>query len=201
MADHYFTNKPSAASEHSAWTYELRGQTFKFVTDLGVFSKKTVDFGSRLLVETLDLTSLVEGDILDVGCGYGPIGLAFAKEASERTVEMVDVNERALGLAKQNASNNRISNVAIHISDIYEQVAQKEFAAVVSNPPIRAGKSVVHGILTGAYDYLKKDGVLMIVIQKKQGAPSAKAKMEETFGNAEVIIKDKGYWIIQSVKQ
>ncbi|ALV22286.1 MULTISPECIES: class I SAM-dependent methyltransferase [Carnobacterium] len=201
MADHYFTNKPSAASEHSAWTYELRGQTFKFVTDLGVFSKKTVDFGSRLLVETLDLTSLVEGDILDVGCGYGPIGLAFAKEASERTVEMVDVNERALGLAKQNASNNRIGNVSIHISDIYEQVAQKEFAAVVSNPPIRAGKSVVHGILTGAYDYLKKDGILMIVIQKKQGAPSAKAKMEETFGNAEVISKDKGYWIIQSVKR
>lgn len=201
MADHYFTNKPSAASEHSAWTYELRGQTFKFVTDLGVFSKKTVDFGSRLLVETLDLTSLVVGDILDVGCGYGPIGLAFAKEASERTVEMVDVNERALGLAKQNASNNRIGNVSIHISDIYEQVAQKEFAAVVSNPPIRAGKSVVHGILTGAYDYLKKDGILMIVIQKKQGAPSAKAKMEETFGNAEVISKDKGYWIIQSVKR
>lgn len=201
MADHYFTNKPQAASEQSAWSYTLRGQTFKFVTDLGVFSKKTVDFGSRLLIETMDLASMIEGDILDVGCGYGPMGLAFAKEAADRTVEMVDVNERALNLAKQNASNNRIPNVNIHVSNMYEQVEGDSFAAIVSNPPIRAGKSVVHGILTGAVDRLKPQGTLTVVIQKKQGAPSAKAKMEEAFGNAAVIAKEKGYWIIQSKKQ
>ena len=201
MSDHYFTNRPQTASETSAWTYTLRGKEFKFVTDTGVFSKKTVDFGSRLLIETLDFSEMVPGNLLDIGCGYGPIGLSLAKEDAERKVEMVDVNERALGLAKQNASNNRLANVLIHTSDIYESVEGKDFAAIVSNPPIRAGKQVVHGVLTGAYDLLKLGGTLTVVIQKKQGAPSAKAKMEETFRNAEVIAKDKGYWIIQSVKQ
>ncbi|AGY82687.1 MULTISPECIES: class I SAM-dependent methyltransferase [Carnobacterium] len=201
MSDHYFTNRPQTASETSAWTYTLRGKEFKFVTDTGVFSKKTVDFGSRLLIETLDFSEMVPGNLLDIGCGYGPIGLSLAKEDAERKVEMVDVNERALGLAKQNASNNRLANVLIHTSDIYESVEGKDFAAIVSNPPIRAGKQVVHGVLTGAYDLLKHGGTLTVVIQKKQGAPSAKAKMEETFRNAEVIAKDKGYWIIQSVKQ
>ena len=201
MADHYFTNKPNTESEQSAWTYKLRGHTFKFVTDLGVFSKKTVDFGSRLLIETIDLDTMVEGDILDVGCGYGPMGLSLAKEDSERTVEMVDVNERALGLAKQNASNNRIGNVKIHVSDIYQQVEGDSFAAIISNPPIRAGKKVVHEILTGSFPRLKSQGTVTIVVQKKQGAPSAKEKMEETFGNAKVITKDKGYWIIQSTKK
>ncbi|WP_373471654.1 class I SAM-dependent methyltransferase [Carnobacterium alterfunditum] len=200
MSDHYFTDNPNTVSETAAWTYTLRGREFKFVTDAGVFSKKTVDFGSRLLIETLDFSEMIPGDILDVGCGYGPMGLALAKEDSERKVEMVDINERALGLAKQNASNNRLSNVLIHTSDIYESVEGKEFAAIVSNPPIRAGKNVVHGVLTGAFDLLKNGGTLTIVIQKKQGAPSAKAKMEETFGNAQVIVKDKGYWIIQSFK-
>ncbi|WP_413524648.1 class I SAM-dependent methyltransferase [Carnobacterium divergens] len=201
MADHYYTNKPKTESKESAWTYQLKGFDFKFVTDLGVFSKKTVDFGSRLLIETIDLKDVVSGDLLDVGCGYGPMGLSFAKADPDRHVEMVDVNERALGLAKQNASNNRISNVLIHPSDVYEQVEGKEFALIVSNPPIRAGKTVVHTILTEAYSYLKKDGKLVIVIQKKQGAPSGMKKMEETFGNAEVIAKDKGYWIIQSIKK
>lgn len=200
MSDHYFTNKPNVVSETAAWTYTLRGREFKFVTDAGVFSKKTVDFGSRLLIEAFDFSEMIPGDLLDVGCGYGPMGLALAKEDAERKVEMVDVNERALGLAKQNASNNRLPNVLIHTSNIYESVVGKDFAAIVSNPPIRAGKEVVHGILTGAFELLKKGGTLTIVIQKKQGAPSAKAKMEETFGNAQVIVKDKGYWIIQSVK-
>lgn len=201
MADHYYTNKLKTESKESAWTYQLKGFDFKFVTDLGVFSKKTVDFGSRLLIETIDLNDVVSGDVLDVGCGYGPMGLSLAKADPDRHVEMVDVNERALGLAKQNASNNRISNVLIHPSDVYEQVEGKEFALIVSNPPIRAGKTVVHTILTEAYSYLKKDGKLVIVIQKKQGAPSGMKKMEETFGNAEVIAKDKGYWIIQSIKK
>lgn len=201
MGDHYFTNKPSTESEQSAWTYKLRGQTFKFVTDLGVFSKKTVDFGSRLLIETINLDTMIEGDILDVGCGYGPMGLSLAKEATERTVEMVDINERALGLAKQNASNNRISNINIHVSDIYQQVEGDSYAAIISNPPIRAGKKVVHEILIGSFARLRPQGTLTIVIQKKQGAPSAKEKMEETFGNAEIIAKDKGYWIIQSTRK
>lgn len=201
MADHYYTSNPNAKSDVASWKYTLRGNEFTFLTDSGVFSKATVDFGSRLLIETIDFNTLPTGGLLDVGCGYGPMGLSFAKEETERQVEMVDVNERAIGLAQQNALKNNIANVDIHISNIYENIKGTDFAGVFSNPPIRAGKQVVHEILTGAYNHLKTGGVLMIVIQKKQGAPSAKEKMDETFGNAEVVVKDKGYWIIQSVKE
>ncbi|SFH57888.1 class I SAM-dependent methyltransferase [Pisciglobus halotolerans] len=200
MADHYYTNKPHAESDESTWTYTLLGQTFRFTSDTGVFSKRTIDFGSRLLIETMDFSSLPSGNLLDVGCGYGPIGLAFAKTEPAREVEMVDVNERAVALARKNAAQNEINNVNIHVSNIYEAVEGKKLAAVVSNPPIRAGKKVVHEILTGSYPLLAESGVLVIVIQKKQGAPSAQKKMAETFGNVEIVEKDKGYWILKSVK-
>lgn len=103
MSDHYYTSNPHAKSEVVSWEYTLRGNEFQFTTDSGVFSKATVDFGSRLLIETVDFNELPEGDLLDVGCGYGPMGLALAKEDPKRIVEMVDVNERAIGLAQQNA--------------------------------------------------------------------------------------------------
>lgn len=200
MTNHYFTNQPETAHNRKEWAYTLRGKKMHFITDSGVFSKGTVDFGSRLLIETFNDQELVEGTILDVGCGYGPIGLSIAA-TSEREVEMVDVNERAIALAKENAQNNQINNVNIHVSNIYEQVEQKDYAAILSNPPIRAGKKVVHTILSEAYGRLKTGGVLMIVIQKKQGAPSAEKKMLEIFSNAEIVQKSKGYYIIQSVKK
>lgn len=114
---------------------------------------------------------------------------------------MVDVNERALELSRRNAQDNGIENVDIYASSIYENVSpDKYFSAVVTNPPIRAGKQVVHQMLSESYDYLEKQGTLTVVIQRKQGAPSAQKKMLEVFGNAEVIARDKGYWIIQSIK-
>ena len=137
---------------------------------------------------------------MDVGCGYGPIGLAIAF-ASQRFVEMVDINSRAVELAQGNANRNGIKQVDIHQSNIYEAVHEETYAAIVSNPPIRAGKKVVHEILTEAYPRLKSGGTLTIVIQKKQGAPSAKSKMAETFGNAEIVHKEKGYYIIKSIKE
>jgi len=199
MSDHYFTNQPSTPHKEEEFSFELKGRKFIFKTDSGVFSKKTVDFGSRVLIDAFSEEGLPAGKILDVGCGYGPMGLSIAS-SSERIVEMVDINERAVALAKENATKNKISNVDIHVSNIYAEVTGKDYAAIVSNPPIRAGKEVVHEILTGAYPLLAKDGTLTIVIQKKQGAPSAQKKMAEFFGNAEIIKKEKGYFIIQSRK-
>ncbi|HBM6538969.1 class I SAM-dependent methyltransferase [Vagococcus carniphilus] len=199
MGNHYYTNQPEVAHDRKKWTFPLRGKNFTFITDSNVFSKGTVDFGSRVLIDAFDDTNLPEGDILDVGCGYGPIGLSLA-HSTGRHVEMVDVNERAVELAKENADLNGIKHVTIYPSNIYEKVERTDFAAVVSNPPIRAGKSVVHGIIEESYDKLVKSGTLTIVIQKKQGAPSAKKKMEEIFGNAEVVAKEKGYFIIVSEK-
>ncbi|MFZ2378970.1 MAG: class I SAM-dependent methyltransferase [Trichococcus flocculiformis] len=201
MSNHYYTKNPETESKEASWTFPLRGREFRFISDSGVFSKKTVDFGSRLLIETFRLNEEVAGDILDVGCGYGPMGLALAHAYPARLVEMVDVNERALSLARRNAEANNIRNVKVYESNTYDQVPQeRQFAAIVSNPPIRAGKQVVHCILSEAHTHLLLGGTLTVVIQKKQGAPSAEQKMLDIFGNVEIIARDKGYWIIQSVK-
>lgn len=201
MSNHYYTKNPETESKETSWTFPLRDREFRFISDSGVFSKKTVDFGSRLLIESVRLNEEVAGDILDVGCGYGPMGLALAHAYPARLVEMVDVNERALSLARRNAEANNIRNVKVYESNTYDQVPQgRQFAAIVSNPPIRAGKQVVHRILSEAHTHLLQGGTLTVVIQKKQGAPSAEQKMLDVFGNVEVIARDKGYWIIQSVK-
>ena len=200
MTNHYYSENPMLDHKLEEWSFELRGKKFQFLTDSGVFSRNTVDFGSRVLIDAFEWEALPTGRLLDVGCGYGPIGLSLAY-ASERFVEMVDINARAVDLAQGNAKRNQIKNVAIHQSNIYEEVPETDYAAIVSNPPIRAGKKVVHEILTGAYPRLRTGGTLTIVIQKKQGAPSAQKKMQETFGNAEIVIKDKGYYIIRSVKE
>jgi len=201
MSNHYYTKNPETESKETSWTFPLRDREFRFISDSGVFSKKTVDFGSRLLIESVRLNEEVAGDILDVGCGYGPMGLALAHAYPARLVEMVDVNERALSLARRNAEANNIRNVKVYESNTYDQVPQgRQFAAIVSNPPIRAGKQVVHRILSEAHTHLLPGGTLTVVIQKKQGAPSAEQRMLDVFGNVEVIARDKGYWIIQSVK-
>lgn len=199
LSDHYYSRQPEVASSPIYWTTKLRNFQFKFKTDQGVFSKKEVDFGSRFLIETFEPPT-VEGALLDVGCGYGPIGLVLAKLLNERLVHMVDVNERAIELAKENAKANEVTNVKIYESDRFDSVNESTFAAIVTNPPIRAGKKIVHDIFEGSYRALVPGGELWVVIQKKQGAPSAKVKLEELFGKVEVSAKRKGYYILRAVK-
>ncbi len=199
MSAHYFTNKPDTDHDRKKWTFPLLGKTYTFITDSNVFSRETVDFGSRVLIEAFSDEDIPEGAILDVGCGYGPMGMSLA-DSTGREVHMIDVNERSVSLAKENASNNQVVNTTIYVSDIYNSVEKTDFAAIISNPPIRAGKKVVHEIIEESINYLKKDGTLTIVIQKKQGAPSAKKKMEDVFGNVETVINKKGYYIYRSQK-
>lgn len=198
MSDHYYTSNPSAEHHLQEFTTRLKGQDFHFVTDSGVFSKSGVDYGSKVLIEAFLALEKTNGTLLDVGCGYGPMGLSLAKFFTQ--VEMVDVNERAVDLAIGNAKRNDIQNVDIHVSNIYENCQKETYAAIVSNPPVRAGKKVVQEILVGAFSRLQPGGTLTIVLQKKQGAPSAEKLMAETFGNVEILKRDKGYYIIQSVK-
>lgn len=201
MANHYYTKNPESISQQKHWTYRLKGNTLSFTSDNGVFSKNTVDFGSELLVESYDIPEQFQkASLLDIGCGYGTMGLAYGKAYPELSIEMIDVNERALVLAQENVKKNGIHNVDIHESNLYDSVKKSQYEIIISNPPIRAGKIVVHTILEKAYDYLAENGQLVIVIQKKQGAPSAQKKMEEVFGNCERIQWDKGYWILVSTK-
>lgn len=170
------------------------------MTDNGVFSKRAVDFGSRTLIESFTDQNLPDGDWLDLGCGYGPIGLALAKTiGAQRIVDMVDVNELAMALARENAQLNHIENVNIFASDGYENIT-KQYASIVTNPPVRAGKNVVDNFITTAKEHLISTGTLWVVLQKKQGAPSAKKLMNEVFGNCNVVKRDKGYYILCSTK-
>lgn len=197
MSDHYYTSKPSTASNQRNWNFSLRGETFSFTSDNGVFSKKEVDFGSRLLIEEFVLPK-IDGMLLDLGCGYGPIGLSLAKAFVNRQIVMVDVNERALELSEKNAVINGIDNISIYKSDVFSNVTSNGFAAILTNPPIRAGKKVVHQILEESYGRLVTGGELWVVIQKKQGAPSAIEKLEAVFEEVEIVAKRKGYYIIQA---
>lgn len=199
---HYYDENPEVESDELPFTYSYKSYDLKLVTDSGVFSKGKIDFGSDLLINTF-LKENPPGPtkkIIDVGCGYGPIGLMIAKVSPHHEITMVDVNQRALSLSIKNKTQNHLENVEIKESDGLSQVEDNAFDFVLTNPPIRAGKKVVHSILTDAHHKLKANGALYVVIQKKQGMPSAKKKMEETFGNVEVLEKHKGYYILRSVK-
>ncbi len=195
MTKMYFAENPDAKHDIHELNVELLGQRLTFLTDAGVFSKKMIDYGSRVLLSALDFEA--GSRVLDVGCGYGTLGLTLAK-AYGVAATMVDINQRALDLAQQNAERNQVS-AHIFQSNVYENVSGI-FDHVISNPPIRAGKQVVHEVISGSYEHLTEGGDLTLVIQKKQGAPSAKSKMEDVFGNCEIVKKYKGYYILRSEK-
>lgn len=200
MSDHYYSNKPQTESKPRQWKFTLLGTTFTFETDAGVFSKSEVDFGSRVLIDAFEMPE-VDGVLLDVGCGYGPIGLSIAKANPNREVFMMDVNTRALALAEKNAQLNGVQNVRIFESDGLDAVEKHtQAAAILTNPPIRAGKDTVFKFYDGAYDVLIDGGELWVVIQKKQGAPSTVSHLEEKFSEVDVVEKKKGYWIVKAKK-
>ena len=200
MSEHYYSNKPQTESKPRQWKFTLLGNTFTFETDAGVFSKSEVDFGSRVLIDAFEMPD-VAGVLLDVGCGYGPIGLSIAKVHPEREVLMMDINSRAIGLAQKNAQLNGVQNVRIFESDGLSAVeASVKAAVVLTNPPIRAGKETIFRFYDSAYEVLVENGELWIVIQKKQGAPSTVSHLEEMFSEVDVVEKKKGYWIIRAKK-
>lgn len=199
MSEHYYSRTQKVESDPKYWDFTLKNNLFRFKTDNGVFSKREVDFGSRLLIESFEIPQ-TEGNVLDVGCGYGPIGLSIAKQYPDRVVHMVDVNERAIQLAKENAILNKIENVEVYESDRLLSVKETQFAAILTNPPIRAGKKTVHEIFEQSYNHLVSNGELWVVIQKKQGAPSAIEKLKTLFSDVETIDKTKGYFILKAIK-
>lgn len=200
MSEHYYSNKPQVESKPRKWKFTLLGSDFVFETDAGVFSKSEVDFGSRVLIETFVMPA-IEGAVMDIGCGYGPIGLSIAKAYPNREVYMLDINSRAIALAQKNAQLNGIQNVRISESDGLTNIAPTtDVCAILTNPPIRAGKETIFKFYDDAYEMLVADGELWVVIQKKQGAPSTVAHLEEMYREVEIVEKKKGYWIVRAIK-
>jgi 16S rRNA (guanine1207-N2)-methyltransferase len=140
----------------------------------------------------------VSGDILDVGCGYGVIGITLSKNKNVKTVTMLDVNHRALELSKRNSVANKV-NVNIVESDGFTNI-NSLYDTIITNPPIRAGKTVIYKMYEDAKNHLRESGVLYLVINKKHGAPSTISYLEELFGNCEVVDKKSGFNVLKCVK-
>ncbi len=196
--EHYFTNNESLKSELRIIEYKYQNQIFHFYSDNGVFSKNKIDYGSRLLVETFlkQNTETIE-ELLDVGCGYGFIGIVLAKILN-CVATLIDVNKRAVHLTKMNAKENNIEINSL-LSNIYENV-EKKYDLIFTNPPIRAGKEVVINILDNAKDHLKESGKLWFVMRKDQGAKSVFKKMQMNY-EIRVEKKEKGFYIFSAKKK
>ena len=190
----YFSNEklPSNVKEHKCI---VLGQYFTFLTDNGVFSKDGLDFGSRLLLESIPLKD-VGAKVLDVGCGYGALGIVINKLTGAQT-DMVDVNHRAIHLANRNIKINNCHNITTYESDCYNNVVGK-YSCIITNPPIRAGKKIVYDIVMNAKNYLEEAGVLFLVIRKEQGAKSLKNDLEKIY-NVEVLNRDKCFFIYKCI--
>ena len=188
---HYFENDENIKTKESKKEVIIGGRRYQFITDNGVFSKKGLDFGTRTLLESLDL-SKIDGNVLDIGCGYGPIGIYVASN-TKANVHMIDINKRSLGLAVKNAELNK-ANVFIYESNAYENITEK-FDYIISNPPIRVGKKILYSILFDAKKYLKTNGELWIVIHKDQGAKSVMKDLEKEY-TVTLVTKNKGFYII-----
>lgn len=192
--EHYFTNNNNLRSELRTIIFENEGEVFTFFSDLGVFSKDKVDFGSRVLVENILKNVKNKKTILDMGCGYGFMGIVLGKRLNAN-VTMVDVNQRAVHLCERNIKENKVDGKTFQ-SDIYENVEGK-YDLIVTNPPIRAGKKVVLEILRNAKNYLAQDGELWFVIRKDQGVKSIMKLLEDLY-ELEVIEKEKGFYVVRA---
>jgi len=197
---HYFELDPSLASKEREITYFIDGRTIVLTSDNGVFSKDKIDEGSLALLKVI-VPLRLSGNILDLGCGYGPIGLTIALTSPNASLTLADINTRALALCDKNAKALGLSHrVTILHSDIYQNI-EGQFDSIVVNPPIRAGKIVTYSMYEGALTHLIDGGSLFIVIRKNQGAPSASSYIESLFGNIELLKRDKGYYIYRAVKR
>ena len=184
---HYFINE-NLDSKLVETKCIVNNIELKLLTDNGVFSKKGLDFGTKTLLESLPNIS---GSVLDMGCGYGPIGIYLAKLGL--VVDMCDINKRALKLAKDNLKLNNVS-ANVFESNIYENV-DKRYDYIISNPPIRVGNLILYKMLFEAKEHLNENGHLIIVVNKDQGAKTLAKRLEEEY-KVSIINKNKGFFVI-----
>ncbi len=193
----YFTNDESLKSEYRNLIYKYNDYVFNFTSDLGVFSKDRIDFASKLLVENYFKIGRKGVKVLDVGCGYGFIGITISKIMDSK-VDMIDVNKRAIHLSNINIKNMNV-NANAFLSDIYDGVNDK-YDVIISNPPIRAGKAVYMNIIMNAKNYLKDDGEFYFVMNKDHGVKTVIEKIKNVY-EVRLLDKEKGFFVILCKKR
>ena len=191
--DHYYTAEPSSDHRPGEVRFSYGGRDLVFATDSGVFSRRELDRGTEVLLAALP--EAIGGPVLDMGCGYGAIGVAVGARWPELSVTMADVNRRACDLARENARRNGMRAEVLE-SDGYAALEGRRFAAILQNPPIRAGKAVIYRMFADGAKSLLPGGQLFLVIRKQQGAPSAQKYLSTLFGQVELLARDAGYWIL-----
>jgi 16S rRNA (guanine1207-N2)-methyltransferase len=196
--EHYFSPQPTSPSDEGEWVVALRGREFRFRTAAGVFSHRFLDRGTRLLLKCLPLP--LEGDVLDWGAGYGPIGVVVAAFSPAARVTLAEVNERAAALAQANAELNRVGNAEVLAGDALETLGDRRFDAILTNPPIHVGKALVTALLRDAQARLRPGGALWMVVRTQAGAKSYHRLLQELFD--EVALEDMrgGYRVLRATK-
>lgn len=193
----YFDNDKNVKSEKKIIKFNFNDKEYSVYSDNGVFSKDKFDYGTRALLNNIDINSL-SGNVLDLGCGIGVVGIILGTINKNINIDMVDINERAISLAKENIIMNNI-NANVFESYVYDNITNK-YNYIITNPPIRAGKDVVRRFLLGSYDYLNDNGMLYFVMRKDHGVKTMIKELEEKF-NVEILDRDKGFYIISAVKR
>lgn len=193
----YFDNDKNIKSERKIIKFNFDNKVFSIYSDNGVFSKDRFDYGTRVLLNSVDVDKLF-GNVLDLGCGLGVVGIILGTFNKGINIDMVDINERAIDLAKNNLVLNNIK-ANVFVSDIYSNIDNK-YDFIITNPPIRAGKNVIRGFLLGSYDYLKDDGILYFVMRRDHGVKSMIKELSVKF-NTSIVNKDKGFYVVLCTKK
>ena len=193
----YFDNDKNIKSEKKLIKFNFNNKEFSIYSDNGVFSKDRFDYGTRVLLNSVDVNKLF-GNVLDLGCGLGVVGIILGTFNKGINIDMVDINERAIDLAKNNLVLNNVK-ANVFVSDIYSNIDNK-YDFIITNPPIRAGKNVIRGFLLGSYDYLKDDGILYFVMRKDHGVKSMIKELSVKF-NTSIVNKDKGFYVVLCTKK
>lgn len=197
MAEHYFSKKPSSAFKPTTFTALLRGHQLTFTASSGVFSKNHIDKGTEVLITYAEVKGTER--MLDLGCGYGPVGIAMKRAYPDLDVLCTDINQRAVLLTKQNAKSNKVVLKA-RTSDGYEKI-KEHFDLILLNPPQTAGKKICLKLISDSFEHLESGGVLQIVARHQKGGAALSSFMEDLFGNMRVIKRKSGYRVYLSFKE
>ena len=192
----YFDNDNNIKHNKKIIEFYFNDKKYNVYSDNGVFSKDKFDYGTRLLLDSIDISKL-SGNVLDLGCGIGVVGIILGTINKNINIDMIDINERALSLVRDNLILNKVK-ANVFSSDVYSNV-NKKYDYIITNPPIRAGKEVVRKFLLGGFGYLNDNGILYFVMRKDHGVKSMIKELENKY-NVIIVNKDKGFYIVSLTK-